>query len=143
MDQVLHIAKLFHVQGLKLLQTFRESSGIDPAVNRDQHPGLVLCLQFQEPAPFVLYPDRIDIFQPGTHNHHHLRAVQRGKDIGFIFLSQPALQRHPGKKDLEALFRKPVIQLHGDHGIFCPFFVFVLLLIADEDIKGFFPAGDF
>ena len=121
----------------------RQIVGIHVAIGGDQHLFAAAVLhKRQVAAPFVLHPDGAKVLRLCAQHHHDLGAVQRREDVRLIGSAQLVLQRDAGEKHLEALLRELVVQLVCKHAVLRPAAAAVRLLVADEDVEGFFLLRD-
>ena len=142
MKQVLDEADLPHILRLKHRQLFRDVVGIHIPVAGDQQFLAVFLHQREEAAPLVAHPHRLEVFPLGTDHQHRLRRIQRGEDVGFVLLTELALERDPGEEDLIALLGQRVVDLLRHHRIAGAFAGVVALLVAEEDVEGFLLTGN-
>ena len=141
-EQILHSAYFAHVLGLQFRKLLGHIVSVDALVAGDQVLALVGGHQFQVPAPFVLYPHGVVVFIIRAESQHDFGGVQGGEDIRLVFLPQLVLQGNAGEEDPVALFRQGIIHILGDDGIDGTLAVFVGFLVADENVVGFFLAGN-
>ena len=142
-EQILHSPHLAHILCLQFGKLLGHIIGIDILIAWNQMLGFVFCHQLQIPAPLVLNPDGVIVFVVRAEGQHDFSAVQGGEDIGLIFLPQLILQRNPGEEHPVALIGQGIIHILRNHRIDGAVAILGSLLVADENIIGFFLAGNF
>ena len=141
-QQILHEADFAHILALQVGKLLRQIIRIHAAIAGNQQTLAVIFHQREIAAPFVLDPDGVEIFRLAADDHHHLRRVERRKNIRLVLLTELILQRDAAEKHLVALFSQTIIDLLRPLGIAGALTVFVRLLVADEDVIGLFVRGN-
>ena len=141
-EQILHEAQLGKILGLEIEHLFGQIIGIHVAIARNQVPISVRRHEGDEPRPFVLDPDRVEILGFGPHHQHDLRRIEGGEDVRLIHQADLLFQGDSREEDLVAFLRQFVIDLLGQNGILGPFAGIVRLLVANENIERIFLLRD-
>ena len=125
-----------------MTELLRQIIGIHVLIGRDKGLAGTALDKLQIAAPFVLYPNGVEILRLGAQHHHDLCAVQGCKNVRFILLAQLVLQRNAAEEHLKALTGQLVIQIVGQHAVRSTLALGIRLLVADEHIEGLFFLGD-
>ena len=141
-QQILHEADFAHILALQVGKLLRQIIRVHAAIAGNQQTLAVIFHQREIAAPFVLDPDSVEIFRLAADDHHHLRRVERRKNIRLVLLTELILQRDAAEKHLVALFSQTIIDLLRPLGIAGALTAFVRLLVADEDVIGLFVRGN-
>ena len=138
-DQILHKAELTHVLRLQMRKFIRQVIGIHIPVCRDQNLfAAALFHKGKVAAPFIFYPDRMEVFRLRAEHDHDFCRVKRRKDIRLVLRAELILQRNARKENSDSLLYELVVQLGRQNRIGCPPAVVVSFLIADKDVERLF-----